>query len=305
VTDAYAVLGWLGGEDRLGGTVELDVEAARKVVARLGSELGLSGPECAAGIVRVVEANMAKALRVVSVERGRDPRRFTLLPFGGAGPLHQGALSRELGCRTVIVPPQAGVLSAEGLLSAPIATDRVRTRLRPAEETTDRDLHEGWGELRDEAVALLQSQGAPAERIVRSADCRYRGQAFELEVVAENEDVAGLVERFHGAHLERYGYVQRGEPVEIVNLRVRAEGPVPEPSARTVDAGRGAANARSGERRILVGGEDETATVYDRSALGRGDAFEGPAFVVGIDSTCLILSGQHAEVDQAGNLVVR
>src|SRR5439155_4106792 len=126
VTDAYVVLGWLGPDDRLGGSIELDVDAAHRAVDGLVGRARLEVDECAEGIVRVLEAQVTKALRVVSVERGRDPRRYALLPFGGAGPMHQGPLAGGLGSAAVIGPPRAGLLSALGLLATPVAVDRVR-----------------------------------------------------------------------------------------------------------------------------------------------------------------------------------
>ncbi|MDQ4130162.1 MAG: hydantoinase/oxoprolinase family protein, partial [Actinomycetota bacterium] len=169
VTDAHVVLGRLDPEAEFGGSVRLDPHAAREAVGRLAKEVGLEVEECAEGIVRVVEANIARALRVVSVERGRDPRDYGMLAFGGAGPLHQGPLARELGCRLVIVPPHAGVLSAIGLLAAPVTVEAVRTRLAALADLDGDTLAAAWEELEEETNRLLEAQDASAMSTRRSA----------------------------------------------------------------------------------------------------------------------------------------
>lgn len=305
VTDAYAALGWLAADDRLAGSLGLDIAAAEKAVGELARSLDVSTVECAEGIVRVLEANVLRAVRVVSVERGVDPRGLALVPFGGAGALHQGAVAEGLGSPVVLVPPNAGVLSALGLLATAPAVDVVLTRMLDAAEATAEELERGWADLERDALASLREQGASALTVTRAADCRYRGQAFELAVMADGPGPSDLVESFHRAHLTRYGYAQRGEPVEIVNLRVRAEAGAPPPPLAEVERGRGASSARVHDRRIRVRGSDPTASVYSRDLLGAGDAFDGPALVTAVDSTCLVLPGQRAHVDDHGNLVIR
>ncbi len=308
VTDAHLVLGRLDPEAELGGSLRLDSDAAREAVGRLADELDLGLEECAAGIVRVTEANIVRALRVVSVERGRDPRRYALLAFGGAGPLHQGPLTRELGCQLVIVPPHAGVLSAIGLLAAPIAVDAVRTRLVDLADLDGGTLSSAWEELEQETNRLLDAQGVPAASTRRSADCRYKGQAYELEVVWEDDadapDPQRLAEAFHSAHEERYGYVQQDEAVEVVNLRVRAEGPEARLPLPEIGPGRGADAARKGSRRVVFEGEGIDCPVFARDGLGAGDHIDGPAVVEGAEETCFLLPGQVAEVDAIGSLLV-
>jgi N-methylhydantoinase A len=305
VTDAYLSLGLLDPSSPLGGVLALDRRAAEATVGDLGRGLGLDVQSCAQGIVRVAEAQVARALRVVSVERGLDPRGYALLAFGGAGPLHQGPLARELGCPAVIVPPNPGVLAAIGLLAAPAAADVAATRVRSLETVSAGELEEGWRRLEAEARALLARQGVSDPRLGRSADCRYRGQAHELEVAASGPARSALAEGFHAAHRERYGYVHEGETVEVVNLRVRAEGPTPALPIREPPPGRGAESARRGSRVAVVEGAPEECPVYDRAALGPGDRVSGPALVTSVDSTCLLLGGQQAEVDGLGNLVIR
>jgi N-methylhydantoinase A len=305
VTDAYVVLGYLEPSLRLGGVIELDPKSAGEAVGSLGDDLGLAPTECARGILRVAEAQVAAALRVVSVARGRDPRRYALLAFGGAGPLHQGPLSRDLGCPAVIVPRSPGVLAALGLLAAPAAVDAVATEVRDLHSVPGPDLEAAWRALEHEATRLLAGQGVEALRVRRSADCRYRGQAYELEVEVGQASAGEMAEAFGRAHRDRYGYVHQGEPVEIVNLRLRVEGPPPAVSAGALSPGRGAAVALRGTRVAVVDGEEVECGLYDRDHLGPGDGLSGPAFVSSADSTCLLLGGQRAEVDGLGNLMIR
>lgn len=305
VTDAYLLLGWLDQAEALGGgALALHAEPARTAIAALATALGLEPEACAEGIVRIAEAHIVRALRVVSVERGKDPRPRALLAFGGAGPLHQGAVSRALGCRAVIVPRHPGVLSALGLLAAPVAHDVARTRVHDLSRVAATDLAAEWQALVQQAGALLAAQGVEAARVVRSVDCRYRGQAFELEVAAPTAEPSHVAAAFHLAHRERYGYDQPDQPVEAVTLRVRAEGPPPDFVLPTIADGRGADTARRGERTVLVDGAPRPVPVLARDSLGAGDTFAGPALVTGVDATCLVLPGQAVEVDGFGNLVI-
>ena len=306
LTDANLVLGRLDPTVRLGGELPLDLESARHAVGDLAARLGLDVVTCAEGIVRVADAQMAEALRVVSVERGYDPRRFALLPFGGAGPLHQAALAAELGCPHVIVPPHPGVLSAQGLLAAPVTVDRARSHLLRGEALDAAALRDGWAELADAAEADVRAQGVEPAAVRRSADLRYRGQAFELEVPDPTTDgdpsPTAVIDAFHDAHRERYGYDQRGEEVELVTLRVRAEGPAPGlPLPRLTSRGDTDA-ARRGTGDVVVDGATVRAVVLERDALGAGARFDGPAVVVGVDATVWVAGWQRAEVDDHGVL---
>ena len=309
VTDANLVLGRLDAEVRLGGSMPLRPDLAHGAVAELANELGLEVAATAEGIVRVTDAQMAKALRVVSVERGHDPRRTALVAFGGAGPLHQAALARELGCREVLVPPHPGVLSALGLLTMPITAEKARSVITDlAGVSRDR--------LTDEVAALeaaarhdLAQQDVEVALLRRSADLRYRGQAYELEVVADHDgrlaDPDELATAFHAAHLTRYGYEQRDEPVELITLRVRAEGPatpLPLPAWR---GGGSAAAATRAVRPVHDDGVVHHAAIVDRSRLAAGAELRGPAVVIGTDATCFVAPWQAGEVDEHGTLRLR
>lgn len=312
VTDADVVLGRLDPEVRLGGAMPLRDDLARAAVQQLATALDLDVVACAEGIIRVTDAQMAKALRVVSVERGHDPRRLALVAFGGAGPLHQAALAAELGCARVLVPPNPGVLSALGLLAAPVTVDRARTRLTAGSVLRADQLASGWDELETLARAAIAEQDVEVARVRRSADLRYRGQAFELEVPAPGApdggvtrtEPADLVAAFHEAHRERYGYDQRAEEVELVTLRCRAEGPAPELPLPPLTGGGDADAAELARREVVIGADTVTARILDRSRLGAGARVEGPAVVVGLDATAWVAPWQTGEVDASGILVL-
>jgi N-methylhydantoinase A/oxoprolinase/acetone carboxylase beta subunit len=214
VTDANLVLGRLDPATPLSG-VQLNLDAARAAVGRLASGLGLGVDDCALGIVRVANAEMVRALRVMTVERGLDPRRFTLLAFGGAGPLHAAELADELGITRILVPPASGVLSALGLAAADRRTQAQRTVLLRGDELTDEAL--------EEAVAQLRPEG---ERVDVACEMRYRGQAHEL-TVRDPQGAGQLREAFAALHEERYGYRDDEAGVELVTLRVTGVDPGP------------------------------------------------------------------------------
>jgi N-methylhydantoinase A/oxoprolinase/acetone carboxylase beta subunit len=223
VTDANIVLGRLDAATPLSG-VRLDAGAARAAVGRLASELGLEIGDCALGIVRIANTEMVRALRVMTVERGLDPRRFTLLAFGGAGPLHAAEMAAELGITRILIPPASGVLSALGLAAADRRAHVQRTLLLRGDELTDEALHD--------AIAELRPAGARAEV---ACDMRYRGQAHEL-TVRDLRSADELREAFAALHEERYGYRDDDNDVELVTLRVTGIEPGPQVTLRADDA---------------------------------------------------------------------
>jgi N-methylhydantoinase A/oxoprolinase/acetone carboxylase beta subunit len=223
VTDANLVLGRLDAGRPLSG-VELDAGAARAAVGRLASELGLDIEDCALGIVRIANTEMVRALRVMTVERGLDPRRFTLLAFGGAGPLHAAEMAAELGITRILIPPASGVLSALGLAAADRRAHVQRTLLLRGDELTDEALQD--------AIAELRPAGA---RVEVACDMRYRGQAHEL-TVRDLRSADELREGFAALHEERYGYRDDDNDVELVTLRVTGIDPGPQVTLRADDA---------------------------------------------------------------------
>ena len=292
VTDADLHLGYLSGGTRLGGEIVLDRDRARAALATVGASLGLSPLEAAEGIVAVAEAEMVRALRVISVERGFDPREFTLLAFGGAGGMHACRLAEELGIRTVLVPRAAGVLSALGLAISELRRDYVAAFFADV-TTLDRV-------RMDEAFATLERRAGSDLRtpeLRREADLRYRGQSFELTVSAS--DVDALPERFAAAHRRRYGFDLAGEEVQIVCIRLTATVPLPSAPFPAPADGRPAAQRT---RAASFDGVWHETPVHRELAVG--DSFGGPAIVEFAESTCIVRPGWSATVDEAGALVL-
>ncbi len=300
VTDANLVLGYIGDSTELGGELSLDAGAAYDALAELADEAGLDGAvEAAQGVYRVANANMARAIRSATVERGHDPREFGLVAFGGAGPMHAGALAADLDIGTVVVPPACGVLSAYGLLADDEKHDAVRThRVALNEVDPERvdDLYEGL-----ESEVLEEARDVASASIQRHADLQYAGQSFELSVeVGDTFRPTRTAERFHETHWSTYGY-QMDEPVHLVNLRVTATTTRSDP----VVAHESTEGERSGirEARFTDGTVHETP-VYRRSALPTGQTLDGPAVVEQAESTVVVPPAWTAEVRADGSLVL-
>lgn len=298
VTDANLYLGYLRDGAELGGEVKLDRSLSERALSALGEDLGLDAAQTARGVVRVADAEMARALRVISVERGLDPREFALLAFGGAGAMHACSLADDLGMSTVLVPRAGGVFSALGLCISDLRRDYVRPLLSDLEEVDAADAERLFSEMEAEAAEGLASGNALAD-YTRRADLRYGGQSFELTVEADN--VEDLRSRFHAAHEKRYGYRMDDEPVELVNLRLVATVPVEKPEPAESPA---TGQAESGRRRANFDGEWLDISVLDRERMGETAVVEGPAVVEFAESTCVVPPGWGGEVDRAGTLVL-
>lgn len=294
VTDANLFLGYLKDGAELGGEVVLKRDLSEKALISLGEKLGLDAEETALGIVRVANAEMVRALRVISVERGLDPREFALLAFGGAGGMHACALAEELGMETVIMPRAGGVLSALGLAISDLRRDYVRPYLVPLDALDEGEFEERYGEMENAAAKDLDEPGH-----TRRADLRYRGQSFELTVEAGAPEELG--ERFHAAHEGRYGYRMEDEPVELVNLRLVATVPVERPP---LDEPEASGEAQAEHREANFDGGWREVPVFDREEMGRGSEVEGPAIVEFKESTCVVRPGWSGTVDGVGNLVL-
>jgi N-methylhydantoinase A len=294
VTDANLFLGYLEDGATLGGEVVLRRELAEAALERLGSQLGLDELQTALGIVRVANAEMTRALRVISVERGLDPRDFALVAFGGAGAMHACALADELGMRTLVVPKAAGVLSALGLAISDVRRDYVEALLRPLDELEGDRLEGAFADLEERARKDLDDP-----RLARGADLRYRGQSFELTVDADETEA--LAARFHEGHEQRYGYRMDDEPVELVNVRLTATVAVQKPALHE-DPTEG--DGRSGRRRASFEGDWAEVDVFARSQMGAGAEVAGPALVEFPEATCVVAAGWAGRVDEAGSLVL-
>jgi N-methylhydantoinase A len=294
VTDANLFLGYLADGTELGGEVVLRRDLAEKALGALGEKVGLDAEETALGIVRVADAEMARALRVISVERGLDPRDFALLAFGGAGGMHACTLAEELGMSTVLIPRAGGVLSALGLAISDVRRDYVHPYLEGLAEVESGGVERIFGEMESAAAEHLE---APVH--TRRADLRYAGQSFEITVEAGPFDE--LEERFHAAHEQRYGYRMDDEAVELVNLRLISTVPVDKPElAESEPEG----EPERGRREANFGGEWVEVPVLDRGRMGQGSEVEGPAIVEFKESTCVVRPGWRGAVDDVGTLVL-
>jgi N-methylhydantoinase A len=309
VTDANVVLGRLPASARLGGGLELDVEAAGAAIERLGEQLGLDALATARGIVAVADAAMANAIREITVSRGIDPRDFSLLAFGGAGPLHAVSLAAELDIPRVVVPPHPGVLSAWGMLHTDTRHDLVQSFFAPVHEIAPERLTAAVDELAERGRRLLEEDRVPpsAVALLPAADLRYAGQEYTVTVPwgpgepAESV-VRALPERFDAAHLERYGHNNVGEAVECVNLRMTALGRVAEAPPPRRQARRGGEPA--GRTRAEFGGAWHEAPVHRRDALGEGERVAGPAIVLEDACTTAVPPGWVARVAARGSLLI-
>jgi N-methylhydantoinase A len=309
VTDANVVLRVLNPDYLLDGQLKIDKEASHRAVGRLADQLGMSVEETAQGIISVVTANMARAIRVISVHRGYDPRDYALVPFGGAGPLHAARLAAELGSPVVVVPEVPGAQSALGLLMTDVRSDFMRTRVVPV--ATD-EVAAVLTDLSGQATAWFDREGIAQDRrsVVRGVDMRYTGQNHELGVDLPDGEVTRettrlLVARFHDAHERMYGYRAEDVPVEAVTFRVQAVGSVPHARIeRSEPRGTDLADAVAGRRSVYLDGSFVDCPVYDRARLDVGHRFTGPAIVEQMDSTTLLLPSDTCAVDGMRNLIV-
>jgi N-methylhydantoinase A len=301
VTDAHVVLGRIGAEQLLGGHMKIDTARAAAAVDRIAKKLKLTRAAAAAGIVRVANANMERAIRAVSIERGRDPREFALVAFGGCGGLHACEIAAELGIRTVIVPQFAGALSALGMLMADEVRDYAAGVL-------------GSDQIEQTLVAL-ERRAADTSRtdlvkpkLERSADVRYRGQSYELNISLPSRGAkwtpGGLASAFHREHERLYGYATPERGIEIVTLRVRVRRGTIQPELSVEPREAGLSKTRAAEtRNVWIEGAWRSTPLWKRTQISsRRKA--GPALVLDYGSTTLIQSGWGYRRDGAGNLII-
>ena len=315
VSDANLLLGRLRPDHFLGGRLTLDLPRARGLMESLAAGLGLTEQDAALGINRVVNANMERAIRAISLERGYDPRSFTLVPFGGAGPVHGCELAQELGIPRVLIPARPGILSALGVAIADVVKDYSRTVMLRGGDLERTRLEEEFHGMEGLARAELEQEGLPAERMTarRFLDVRYVGQSFELTIdypasraSRSSEGLARAIsDSFYRAHLQRFGYADRGEPVEIVNLRLKLDLSVEKPNLppappESSDPSR-AQMASVGV--VFREGELDTP-LYQRDLLVTGNRISGPALVVQLDTTTVVPPGWRGEVDPYGNILL-
>ena len=311
VTDASVVLGYLNPERFAGGALTLDVGAAERAVGAIGRRLGVDTITAAAGIHRVINARMADQIRLVTIKRGYDPRQFSLVVLGGAGPVHGAALAAEMGMAEVLVPEAPGVLAAFGLLAAAIEHHHARTLQARTDVADLAAVNRCLAELDAAGRARMHEEGVAAAdvHVAYTADMRYVGQAYELEVPiaapVAAERVPDIVAAFHAVHERVYGYARTQQTVEFVNFRAVHTYRLPRPVVRPSAQAHGRLDdARVGERRAYFDGF-VSAAIYERARLPLGARLTGPAIVEQMDTTTVIPPGVTAVVDDAGNLRLR
>lgn len=314
VTDANVVLQTLNPTHLLGGRMPVRQDLARAAIERLAASLRLDAMATAQGIISVVTANMARAIRVISVQRGHDPRDYTLLAFGGAGPLHAARLAKELEIGRILVPRNPGILCAMGLLLTDLRADFATTRLHTLAPAALPDMANAFRALRQRAEAWFDEEGiaADARRIMRTVDMRYAGQNYELPIALPDDDVGAgtldaLADGFAAAHQRMYGFVAEGEAMQLVTFRVEATGVVPKATLHThPDAGPDASGAVIAHRDVWLPEADGAVAcpIYERDRLRSGNRIVGPAIVEQMDATTVVLPGMVGRIDSYLNLIL-
>lgn len=314
VTDANLVLGRLNPDFYVGGEMSLDIDRARVAIQEsIAEPLGMSLEEASEGILKVVNANMIRGIRRVSVERGHDPRSFSILCFGGGGPLHAVDLAVGLNIPTVIIPISPGVNSAVGLLVADFRYDYSKTYLKKVSDVNLRELNRHYQGLEEQALQQMLDEKIAREKVhfLRSADIRYHGQGYEIEVPVPGgklkaEHLEDIKRSFDDSHAKLYGYSQPREEMEIVYVRLAAIGQVKKPEFYRESLGdEDASPAFKGTRMVFMDGKFVETALYDRSRLKPKNRIQGPAIIEQFDSTSLLKAGQVARVDEYFNLIVQ
>lgn len=315
ITDANVILGVLDPDNFLGGRLKLNKAKAESLVEqKIARPLGLSLHEAADGILKIIDVKMEEAIKAVSSQRGYDIRDFTLVAFGGAGPMHAARMALDLGIPAVLVPFTPGVHSALGLLMSDVKHDHMRSKLAPLHELEPADINGLFDQLIAQARDELKGEGFMDEEITLSPflDLRYAGQGYELTVPCpvpplKDEDMELMQQRFHGVHEQAHGHKAESEPIELVSVRLVSEGLVSQAKLSPFSpTGKKLEDARVGERKIFFGREHgfQNCAIYDRAHLEPGHEISGPAVVEQMDTTTVVLKEQEARVDEYRNLIL-
>jgi N-methylhydantoinase A len=315
VTDANIVLGRLDPDDFLGGGMRLDAEASRRVISELAGRLGLPLEEAAEGVLTVLNANMANAIRSRTVQKGIDPRSFALVAMGGAGPLHGAEVAAMLSIPEVIVPPYPGITSAMGLLTTDLKYEEIRTQFQTSEALDLERLTVGFEEMETALAARFAADRVPEEStsFLRTGDLRYVGQGYELKIdfppgPITAESLAGVWRDFHARHADEYGHAFPASTIEIVNIRVSGIGRLPKLPPLGAPAGGPLADAELRRNRCVfrVGGELKSfdTPIYRRTALPVDEEFSGPAIILQQDSTTVVPPDGRARVHPSGSIII-
>ena len=316
VTDANLILGRLNPQYLLEGKMKIYPKLAEKAIKNeICQKTGLDLVEAAAGIIRIVNSVMAKILRIVSIERGYDPRDFVLMCFGGAGPMHACPLAEELQISKVVIPPNPGLFSAYGLLAADFKCNLVKAIMKKVEELNAEEIERVFDVMERKCLKNLQFQGVPKEKIVfvRQLDMRYFGQSYELQISTTkpflNENLLQAIESFHNKHEAVYGYSVKDEAVEIVNARLTAIGLVEKPKVakKKLESKKVSEDAVLTKRKVFFEkiNNYENVTVFSREKLRPGNLIQGPAIIEQYDSTTVVYPDWTAEVDEFENLILK
>ena len=313
LTDALVVLGHLSPSALLEGAMPISSAKARDAVtSRVAAPLGLSPVEAAWGILTVLATNVTMAMRTITIERGYDPRAFTLIPFGGMGPTIAGRFIDELGIGRILIPPDPGTFSAFGMLVTDVHQTRSLTRITRLDAARPAELEKTFAAMEAAGLADLMAEQFPRAQLttLRSAGMRYRGQSYEVSVPVAALDsdaaVAALGKRFHEAHRRRYGHMAEAEAIEIVNFQVTAVGQIPKPRLKTITPARPASPPTPHETRIAYFSPTDAVRVpvFRRTALAAGSVIEGPAVIEEKTSTTVLYPGQRAAVDGFLNIEI-
>jgi len=316
-TDANVVLGRFGPDTRLGGEMALDAESSHRAIHdAIAAPLGLDVVSAAAGILRVTHANIVRGIRVVSIERGHDPRDFALMPFGGAGPMHGTPVARELRIPRLLIPPTPGILCALGQLVSDLRHDLIETHIGPHAAFDGVSVEKILNQLRSYGNELLATDGVaqPKRRIDTHVDARYSGQSYELTLpLADARAWPALPQAFHAMHQLRFGHHDAACPVEIVNFGVTAVGLIEAPELPQIAQGseQPAPAARTGGRRVFYEADDPDragqwleAQIYRREQLLAGNVVRGPAIIEEVSATTVLYPVDIARVDRYGSMIV-
>jgi N-methylhydantoinase A len=314
VTDAHVVLGRLDPDQALGGRIRLQTDAARSAVQTIADELEIPLLEAAEGVLRVVNHSMVNAIRTKTIERGIDPREYTLVALGGAGPLHAADVAELLQIEEVIIPPFPGITSAMGLLTTDLRYDVATTAFLRSDTLTPADLDALFDRVEEDARSALARDGFADDdtTILRKLDCRYLGQGYELPIEVNRDpsiDVDSMFASFHDLHEREYGYCFRDNVIEIVTVRVTGVGSMPKIPAPSISRNGAGPLSPQTEREVSFRVNDElggfTTPFYLRSDMHAGASIEGPAVVLQTDSTTVVPPQWAAEADESGNLLLR
>ena len=313
LTDALVLLGHLNPAALLDGAMPIVAPKAREALStRVAEPLGMTEIEAAWGILRVLVTNVMVAMRTITVERGYDPREFTLVPFGGMGPTIAGMVAAELGIGRILIPRDPGTFSAHGMLVTDVQQERSLTRITPVDGATAPEIEAIFADLENAALDDLMRENFPRERLLsrRHAGMRYRGQSYDVAVPVAHlrapQDLTDLVKRFHDAHQRRYGHMAEIEAVEIVNFHVTAVGIIPKPQLKTfAEPAEMPQQTSSANRQAHFSATDAVdVPVLRRSALSPGARLKGPAVIEEKTSTIVLYPGQSAEIDRYLNIEI-